>query len=111
MNAYYTNNNTHTSANSDAIRKAFLSNSRKQKFVEIIRSFTSGIDSQTIWSIIFSFKIIGCIVCAISFFAVLGLIEVGSITPASGIFCAILISLLECLCFIPIGEKPKKIKK
>ena len=106
MNAYYTHTNTHTSQNSDAIRKAFLANSRKKKVEDMISSLASGISSKMIWSIIFALKIISGIVCAVSFFSVLGLIENGSLSPASGIACTLLIAVLECLCFVPMGNRP-----
>lgn len=111
MNAYYTHTNTRTSQNSDAIRKAFLANSRKKKVEDMISSLASGIGSKMIWNIIFALKVISGIVCAISFFSVLGLIENGSLSPASGIACSLLIAVLECLCFVPIGIRPESKSK
>ena len=99
MNAYYTN--THigrfTQSNSDAIRKTYLANMRKQS----IMSFFSFIDAKLIKNLIFTFKIISAIVCAVSFFTIVALIETGSISMITGVLCTALIAVLECLCFIP----------
>ena len=78
----------------------------KKKVEDMISSLASGISSKMIWSIIFALKIISGIVCAVSFFSVLGLIENGSLSPASGIACTLLIAVLECLCFVPMGNRP-----
>lgn len=109
MNAYYTNTNIqkrYTQHNSDMIRKAFIANTRKRELHSFISNLLS-VEPKAMLKIIFALKVIGGIVCAVSFFAVLALIEAGSISSASGVFCAILIAALECLCFIPFKEYKK----
>ena len=106
MNAYYTNSNTQKKYNSDMIRKAFIAKTRKRELHSFISNLLS-IELKAIFKIIFALKVIGGIVCAVSFFTVLSLIEAGSISSASGILCAILIAALECLCFIPFKESKK----
>lgn len=86
---------------SDSIRKAYLAKSRRAAFIDAV-------DSTFLWYIIFALKVIGSIVCAVSFFVILGRIELGSISPAAGIFAAAVVALLECLCFVPIGKRPTK---
>lgn len=102
MNAYYTN--THigrfTQNDSDAIRKAYLANMRKQNILKIF----SFIDAKFIKSMILTLKILSTIVCAVSFLAVVGMIESGSISMLSGILCTLVIAALECLCFMPTGS-------
>ena len=107
MNAYYTNTNTrrYTQSSSDAIRKAYISRTRKQTVANLIASLSESIDSAALRAIIFALKVISGIVCAISFFAVVGMIETGSISAFSGILCTVVISVLECLCFIPTAPK------
>ena len=99
MNAYYTN--THigrfTQTDSDTIRKAYLASMRKQSILKLF----SFVDAKFIKNSILALKIISAIVCAVSFFAVVGMIENGSISMISGIICTLFIAALECLCFIP----------
>ena len=112
MNAYYTNTNTrrYAQSNSDAIRKAYISRTRKQTIAKFISSLSESVDTQILRALIIALKVISGIVCAISFFAVVGMIEAGTISAASGIFCTAVIAILECLCFVPTGSQ-SKIKK
>ena len=105
MNAYYTNTKRFISRDSDAIRRAYLSNSRKQSVLNFIASLFEDVDSKTLKNIIFAIKAISGLVCAISFFAVIGMIDSGSISVFSGIVCTLLIAALESLCFITIKIK------
>ena len=89
---------------SGSIRKAYLSRARKE-------AFFGAIDSAIIWYMILALKVIGGIVCAVSFFTILGKIELGTLSPIAGILCTVLVTLLECLCFIPIGQRPGKRKR
>ena len=100
MNAYYTNTHTRRLAqnDSDAIRKAYLAHMRKQSVLKFF-----AIDAKAIKNLIFALKIISALVCTISFFAVVGMMESGSISIFSGILCTLFIAALECLCFIPTG--------
>ena len=106
MNAYYTNTNTrrYAQSNSDAIRKAYISRTRKQTIANFISSLSESIDTKALKNLILALKIISGIVCAISFFAVVGMIEAGTISALSGILCTAVIAALECLCFIPVGS-------
>ena len=107
MNAYYTNTNTKRfiSRDSDAIRRAYMANSRKQSILNFFASLFEDIDSKALRNIIFAIKAVSGIVCAISFFAVIGMIDSGSISVFSGIVCTMLIAALESLCFIPVKNK------
>ena len=99
INTYF-ERRTATSANdSNYIRRAYLSRARKE-------SFASAVDSALIWYMILALKIVGGIVCAVSFFTILGKIEVGALSPIAGILCTLLVTALECLCFVPIGKRP-----
>jgi len=95
FNTYYKNTRT----DSDSIRRAYLARTRKE-------SASGVIDSTVIWYVIFSLKIACGIASAIGFFAILGMIDSGALSPFSGIFCTVLAALLECLCFVPIGQRP-----
>lgn len=115
MNAYYTGTNTNAGRrlvhrDSDAIRRAYIASTRKKAIVDFFESFASGIDSAVLFNIILSFKIISGIVCGIGFLAVIGLIEAGTISFTAGIACTVIIALLECLCFIPMGNKKRSRK-
>lgn len=105
MNAYYTNSGIgRRHESSDSIRRAYLANSRKRAVAEFIRSLSTAVDSRALLRLIMALRIIGGVVCAVGFFAVIGLIETNSISVAAGILCTALIALLECLCFIPVGS-------
>lgn len=109
MNAYYTNTNSqrrYTERNSDSIRKAFIANTRKRELASLLTSLLS-IDSQTAMKLILALKIVGGIVCAVSFLTVLALIEAESISFTFGIVCTFLIAVLECLCFIPFQKSSR----
>ena len=109
MNAYYTNSGIgRRYESSDSIRRAYIANSRKKAVMEFIRSLSVAVDSKALLRLIMSLRIIGGIVCAVGFFAVIGLIETNSISVAAGIFCTALIALLECLCFLPVGAHTKE---
>ena len=112
MNAYYSNTNTrrYTQSNSDAIRKAYISRTRKQTVARFISSLSESIDTQALKALVFALKVISGIVCAVSFFAVVGMIEEGTISAFSGILCTAVIAVLECLCFIPTSKAPKENK-
>lgn len=112
MNAYYSNTNTrrYSQSNSDAIRKAYISRTRKQTVARFISSLSESIDTHALKALVFTLKVISGIVCAISFFAVVGMIEAGTISAFSGILCAAIIAALECLCFIPTAKAPNKNK-
>ena len=103
VNTYFERRTASAINDSDAIRKAYLSRTRKE-------SFFGAVDSAVIWYMIFALKVIGGIVCAASFFTVLGKIELGTLSPIAGILCTLLIAALECLCFVPIGKRPGKRK-
>ena len=109
MNAYYTNTHTkrYVQNDSDAIRRAYLSNVRKQSVLRFIASLAESADTKVMQRLILALKIISGIVCAISFFAVVGMIEEGSISVLSGILCTVVIAALECLCFIPTAPHQK----
>ena len=104
MNAYYSNTNTrrYTQSNSDAIRKAYISKSRKQAVTNFISSLSESIDTQALKSLVLALKIISGIVCAISFFAVVGMIEAGTISAVSVLrpnaSCLSLCSLVVQIC-------------
>lgn len=100
MNSY----RNHTYRTSDDIRRAYLANARRREFTKIL-------SSPTVWKTLFALKVICGIACAIALFSVIGLIESGSVTALSGIFCAVIIAAVECICFIPIGENPERKNK
>lgn len=100
LHTYYNRTRAAGAYDSDSIRKAYLAKARRRAIAEIA-------DSRSVWTMIFALKIISGIICAIGFFSVIGLIEAGSISPLSGIFCTLLIALLESLCFIPMGKRPR----
>ena len=112
MNAYYTNTNTrrYAQSSSDAIRKAYITRTRKQTITRLISSLSESVDTKALKKLIFTLKVISGIVCAISFFAVFGMIEAGTISAFSGILCTAVIALLECLCFIPTAKVPNENK-
>ena len=109
MNAYYSNTHTRRYAQNDsnAIRRAYLYNDRKQSVLRFINSLAESAETKVMQRIILALKIISGIVCAISFFAVVGMIEEGSISVISGILSTIVIAALECLCFIPTASNKK----
>ena len=84
---------------SDSIRRAYLSRSRKETLLGVI-------DSTVLWYVIFALKVICGVASAVGFFAILGMIENGAISPITGILFTVLAALLECLCFVPIGQRP-----
>ena len=102
---YYNGEFSYSRYDSDSIRKAYLAKARKN-------AIAGAIDSAILWYVLFAMKIIGGIVCTISFFSILGMIESGTMSPIAGILCTVLVALLECLCFVPIGNRPtKRIRK
>ena len=107
MNAYYTSTNTKRfiPKDSDAIRRAYIANSRKQSILNFFASLFEEVDSKMLKKIIFAIKVVSGLVCAISFFAVIGMIDNGSISVFSGIVCTMFIAALESLCFIPVKSK------
>ena len=107
MNAYYSNTNTrrYTHSSSDAIRKAYISRTRKQAIASFVSSLSESVDTKALKNLILALKIISGIVCAVSFFAVVGMIEAGTISSFSGILCTAVIAALESLCFIPTVPK------
>ena len=109
MNAYYTNTNIrrYEKNDSDAIRKAYLVNTRKKELSDLVSSVASGIDSATTRNFILALKIISGILCVIGFLAVVCLIEAGSLSVVSGIFATAIIAAVECLCFVPTTNKQK----
>lgn len=109
MNAYYTSTNTKRfiQRDSDAIRRAYIAKTRKQSILNFFSSLLGEVDSKTFRNIIIAIKAISGLVCAISFFAVVGMIDSGSISVFSGIVCTVLIAALESLCFIPLKIKNK----
>ena len=100
INTYFERSRA-TAQTSDSIRKAYLSNSRKA-------AWAGAIDSAVMWYIIVALKVIGGIICAVSFFTILGKVELGTLSPLAGIISALVVAPLECLCFIPIGKRPTK---
>ena len=105
MNSYK-NNSYRTS---DDIRRAYMANARRREISSYVERTLS---TPTVWKTIFAIKIILGIACAIALFSVIGRIENGGMTALSGIFTAIVIAAVECLCLIPIGENPeRKLKK
>ena len=108
MNAYYTNSNSikkYSNNESDAIRRAYLSNIRKNEALSFIKSFSGEINSKAIYNLITILKVISGIICALGFFTVIGLMDAGSISIGGGIVSTVMIAILECLCFIPFGNK------
>lgn len=101
MNSY----RSHTYRTSDDIRRAYLANTRRRELTAYVAKTLA---NPTVRKTLFTLKIICAIACAIALFSVIGLIEAGSVTALSGIFCAIIIAAVECICFIPIGEKPEQ---
>jgi hypothetical protein len=115
MNAYYTSTRTNIQrryerTNSEAIRRTYLANTRKKAILDFINSIAEGIDSKMLWNAIMTLKIVSGIICAIGFFAVVSLIESGSLSIGSGLGCTAIIAAIECLCFIPMGNK-QRLKK
>lgn len=110
MNAYFTSTNTKRfiARDSDAIRRAYIANTRKQSILRFFSFLLDEVDSKAFRNIIFAIKAISGLICAISFFAVIGMIDRGSISVFFGIVCTVLIAALESLCFIPIKSKNKK---
>lgn len=102
---YYNGEISYGRYDSDSIRKAYLNKARRNAIASVI-------DSTLLWYVLFAMKVIGGIVCAITFFSILGMIEAGAMSPVAGILCTVLVALLECLCFVPIGNRPtKRIRK
>ena len=101
INTYFERRTATAANDSDYIRRAYMSRARKDAFL-------GAIDSALIWYMILALKIIGGTVCAISFFAIIGKIEMGALSPVAGILCTVLVTMLECLCFVPIGKRPTK---
>ena len=99
LNTYFGRHSEAVGCDSDSIRKKYLAKARKQELL-------SAVDSVIVWHVIFALKILGGIICAVSFFAILGMIEGGKLSAFSGILCTVLVTLLECICFIPIGKRP-----
>ena len=115
MNAYYTSTRTNIQrryerTDSEAIRRAYIANTRKKAILDLISSISESIDSKMLWNIIMTLKVISGIICAIGFFAVVALIECGSLSIVSGLVCTAIIAAVECLCFIPMGNKQKSKK-
>lgn len=111
MNAYYTNTNTrnrrYERRDSDAIRRAYIVNTRKKEFSALIGSLAASIDSKTILNLILAIKIISGILCAVGFLSVICLIEAGSLSIISGLVATAIIAAIECLCFVPTTSKEK----
>ena len=104
MNANFNTYYGRTKTDSDSIRRAYLARARKA-------TVSGAIDSAVIWYVIFALKIICGAASAIGFFVILGMIEGGSLSPLSGILFTVLAALLECLCFVPIGQRPVSAKR
>ena len=92
--------NVRTYKSSSDIRRAYLASSRK---LELEKLFS--ISSAFAKNLVFALKAILAVACAIAFFSVIGLIESGEITFLTGFIYTVLISLAECLCFIPFRSK------
>ena len=112
MNAYYAGTRTNIQrryerTDSEAIRKAYLANVRKKAFFDLINSLSASIDSKALWNAVVTLKIISGIICTIGFFAIIALIERGTLSILSGFACTAIIAAVECLCFIPMGNKHK----
>jgi len=115
MNAYYTSTKTNIQrryerTDSEAIRRAYLANTRKKAILDLINSIAESIDSKMLWNAIMTLKVVSGIICAIGFFAIVALIELGSLSIVSGLACTAIIAAIECLCFIPMGNK-QRLKK
>jgi hypothetical protein len=116
MNAYYTNTNirrnirSYERNDSDAIRKAYLANTRKKEFSALIGALAASIDSKALRNLILSLKVISGILCAIGFISVICLIEAGSLSVVSGIIATAIIAAVECLCFVPTVDRQKASK-
>lgn len=100
MNSYY-NRQYPTSGD---IRRAYLANTRK---AEIISTAKRTLKNPKVWYTLFSIKVICAFICAIVLFTVIGSIEAGTLSPISGIITSLAVAAVECLCFIPIGERPQ----
>jgi hypothetical protein len=100
MNSYY-NRQYQTSGD---IRRAYLANSRK---AELISTAKRALANPKVWYTLFSIKVICAVICAVVLFTVIGSIEAGSLSPITGIITALAVAAVECLCFIPIGERPQ----
>ena len=109
MNAYYTNTNTNIRrferSDSDTIRKAYLANTRKKAIADLIGSLAESIDTSMGRSLILSVKIISALLCVVGFFAVICLIDAGSLSVTSGIIATAIIAIVECLCFVPTAKR------
>ena len=102
INNYYTNQ-----ISSSDIRRAYIQSSRRRDAIAFIKS---SLKNPTVWHTLFVIKIMLGLISAISLFAVMGSIESGELSFLSGIIAALVIAFVECLCFIPIGKRPKSRK-
>ena len=101
INAYV----NHTYRTSEDIRREYLINSRRRELSLFVQKLLS---NPTVWKALLTVKVVIGISCVIGLFSLVNLIESGSISALGGILSALLIAATECLCFIPIGEKPNK---
>ena len=101
VNTYFERKSASVASDSDSIRRAYIARSRKEAFV-------GAADSALIWYLILALKAAVGLFCVISFFSILGKIELGTISPFAGILATLLIAGLECLCFVPLGKRPTK---
>ena len=92
--------NVRTYQSSSDIRRTYLASSRKLELANLLSLSTTFAKN-----LIFILKAILAIACAIAFFSVIGLIESGQITFFTGFVYTVLISLAECICFIPFKSK------
>ena len=104
MNSYY---NRQYQSSGD-IRRAYLTKSRKAEVLSFVRS---ALMNPKVWYTLFTIKLILASVCAIALFTVIGSIEAGTLSPIVGILTALVVAAIECLCFIPIGDRPIRSKR
>jgi hypothetical protein len=87
---------------SDDIRREYLQNARRREIVSYVNKLLA---KPSVRNALVTLKTLIAIACAIALSSVIGSIEAGTITALSGIFYSAVIAAVECLCFIPIGEK------
>ncbi len=90
------------------IRRAYLANSRKMEAVSFIKR---ALADPKVWYTLFAIKVICAVACAVGLFTAIGSIEAGSLSPMAGIITALAVAAVECLCFIPLGNRPQTKRK
>ncbi len=102
MNTYY--NRPRSSAD---IRREYIQNSRRREAIAFVKS---ALNNPKVWYTVFAIKTVFALASAIALFTVIGGIESGELSFFSGIVAALVVAAVECVCFIPTGERPKSKK-